>query len=264
MSAHEIPGAGNHLGLVHSAWHCPHACSISSLSSLFLALVLAYLSPRTVNLYRGAPLPPRFVPGNATIARCASQTTRDILEILPMGYSSQVSPAAVSPDTVDVVYFNSVAVNQSKNDAMQEERPWMSVSGSPSAGIPVAIQTPVPLTDKLRISSVDQGILSDAAISGAERDSRSQAICAEERGSRPRSSPPVATAVREWFSLADTQMRVRLLRHYRRQAASALTQRGIIRLHRTLHRSGARPRVVTIGLGLRRVNYIIRRPCDGA
>ena len=115
-----------------------------------------------------------FVPIDSRRARRASARGA-IPHVLTLTDGSQVCPSIVEFAPVDVVANRAIMPCES----WQAQNLTVHVDVSPSAvksdradGIPFT-ETPLPLIDEIGVSGINQGVRSNAAIFGAERDTHS-------------------------------------------------------------------------------------------
>lgn len=117
-----------------------------------------------------APLATVLVPVDASIRRSPTPVTRAILRVGLLREHAQILSSAVQAVAVDMVYLNAITGGASKQCAVER---YGRVDRAPSGvalSISIRVKRPTPLVHPLGVSGINKGISSNAAISGAERN----------------------------------------------------------------------------------------------
>lgn len=142
---------------------------------------------RALTIYADLGLPSLMglAPVDTSISRrCAHATTR-VLHVSTVRRHAQIRPPAVQFVPVSMVSFQAITARQSKQLTVQVDVSDLAPDVFTTRRVPL-IQRPSPLVDPVGISSINDGVGSNAAISGAERDTHG--ILGEHR------VPPVPVA----------------------------------------------------------------------
>ena len=113
------------------------------------------------------PFPSVFRPGHTAKSGRDANSLGCVLCVTRLRDCPQVRPTVVECVTVNMVAAQSIAGNEPQNLSMKQ---YALTCRRTACGVTSAQPVPAALTYPLGISSIDNGVRSDAAISGAERD----------------------------------------------------------------------------------------------
>lgn len=149
---------------------------------------LLFVDPNTCS-----PFALLFSEVNSTVGGCLSPTA-DVLDVASGGDDSQIGTAAIQPVAIYVVNNYAISKLQPQQCPMKLDTPLTPNSiGNVSPRI-TAVEIPPPLVDPVGISGINDGVGSDAAVSGAERNTHG-GIIVLHRTRPPVSRPRTVSAV---------------------------------------------------------------------
>lgn len=128
---------------------------------------------------------------HAAIPRGPALLSREVLHVLVAGNDAKVAAPAVQTVAVDVVNLDAISLRQSEQRAVQVDDLLSLSALQVAAGVPVAVQAPASLVDELSISSVNDGVSHDRAVSSAQGDQDD--IIVVHHGYLRGVAPPAAT-----------------------------------------------------------------------
>lgn len=189
--------------LVRGERHQTKTGRFGSVSRFSFRLEPSDMQSFAIDMDRSCPLPLPSVPVNAAISRRAALQSWNVLHVASMRYDAQISSTIVETAAVDMVNLGPVPPRREPHkESVHQDGNLPGAFMDRSVGVSETVKSPYVGGDQISVSGVNEGVRSNAAISGAERD-----------------------------------------------------EDGILRLHRTLQRSGARPLPVSSRSGLCCVNY---------
>ena len=178
--------------------HQPESRGFSSLSCLIFTVEASEVDALVVDFNFSTPFLAISTPINPAMRRGSSALAANILSVTNAGHDSQIASSAVQAVAVNVVCFKAISPLQPQDQTVKIHR----VSGAApigrrcSAGVTFS-NRPSPLIHPFGVSGINDGVGSNAAISGAERNQGS--ILRLHRGnlpvSLPRTAPTVAGAL---------------------------------------------------------------------
>lgn len=178
--------------LVYCAFKQLHVASVSSSSGSLLILERSEVVASPTRVDTRTPISDRLIPVHPAMLRCSGRVACHVLPVTAFRRAPKIAPGAVESVAVDVIDFPSVTRRAPHQRPVQIRRGGMAISHVVPRRISFG-QTPSPLVHPVSISGINDGVGSDAAISGAERNQRS--ILRLHRTQPPVSRPRTALTV---------------------------------------------------------------------
>lgn len=117
-----------------------------------------------------APFTKMGYPSNAAIRRTGPGIVRLILPVLGLCRDSQITAPTIKTISVDVIAFKPVSGDESQQSSMQANRWSSTIDSLTPASVAVRVEEPIPAIDERSVSSVDQNVGSDRAVTRSEGD----------------------------------------------------------------------------------------------
>ena len=120
----------------------------------------------------GAPSAFLGVPPDSTIGRFCLLVGRLVLNVFSLGHDAQIGTATIERISVDMISDTEIARFEIQDHAVQVDGGAFTRRKSDASRcvFTTSAYRPAPLVDPRSISSINDSVCSDAAISGAERD----------------------------------------------------------------------------------------------
>lgn len=182
------------LALVHSERHQFSACLLSDAGGFQFVGKITKRAGFATNMNLGNPLSRAVIPMDTSVGRRRAALAWNVLSIPLAGYWPKIGSMIVQPISVDVVATYAVSGNESQNVSVQVCTPASPIASRIGDDIAVGRQRPRPSSGDALIRDVNEGVRSNAAVSGSQGDTYRILIAhrANSSVSRPRTALTVA------------------------------------------------------------------------